>query len=79
VDEWHGTNAFIRDDGDRIFRTDFIDARGDGTMGCTWAYLDSGLWGEEAVRSHEGGWSRAFDNLDRALVVEDADPEGGRE
>jgi predicted dithiol-disulfide oxidoreductase (DUF899 family) len=39
VDEWHGTNAFIRD-GDRIFRTYFIDARGDEAMGSTWAYLD---------------------------------------
>ena len=25
VDEWHGTNAFYRDDDDRIFRTYFID------------------------------------------------------
>jgi predicted dithiol-disulfide oxidoreductase (DUF899 family) len=39
VDEWHGTNAFIRD-GDEIFRTYFIDARGDEAMGSTWAYLD---------------------------------------
>jgi predicted dithiol-disulfide oxidoreductase (DUF899 family) len=28
VDDWHGTNAFIRD-GERIFRTYFIDSRGD--------------------------------------------------
>ncbi len=39
VDEWHGTNAFIRD-GDRVFRTYFIDARGDEAMGSTWSYLD---------------------------------------
>jgi predicted dithiol-disulfide oxidoreductase (DUF899 family) len=39
VDEWHGTNAFIRD-GDRIFRTYFVDARGDEQMGGTWNYLD---------------------------------------
>ncbi|HYZ27568.1 MAG TPA: DUF899 domain-containing protein [Thermoleophilaceae bacterium] len=39
VDEWHGTNAFIRD-GDRIFRTYFIDSRGDEQMGSTWNYLD---------------------------------------
>ncbi len=32
VDEWHGTNAFIRD-GDRVFRTYFIDNRGDEQMG----------------------------------------------
>jgi predicted dithiol-disulfide oxidoreductase (DUF899 family) len=39
VDEWHGTNAFIRD-GERIFRTYFIDSRGDEAMGSTWSYLD---------------------------------------
>ena len=39
VDEWHGTNAFIRD-GDRIFRTYFINNRGDEAMGSTWSYLD---------------------------------------
>ena len=39
VDEWHGTNAFIRN-GDAIFRTYFIDARGDEAMGSTWNYLD---------------------------------------
>jgi predicted dithiol-disulfide oxidoreductase (DUF899 family) len=40
VDEWHGTNAFIRDDDDNIFRTYFVNARGDEAMGGTWAYLD---------------------------------------
>jgi predicted dithiol-disulfide oxidoreductase (DUF899 family) len=39
VDEWHGTNAFIRDD-DRVFRTYFINTRGDEAMGSTWSYLD---------------------------------------
>jgi predicted dithiol-disulfide oxidoreductase (DUF899 family) len=39
VDEWHGTNAFIRD-GDRVFRTYFVDSRGDEAMGSTWSYLD---------------------------------------
>jgi predicted dithiol-disulfide oxidoreductase (DUF899 family) len=39
VDEWHGTNAFIRD-GDRVFRTYFVDKRGDEAMGSTWSYLD---------------------------------------
>jgi hypothetical protein len=34
-------------------------------------FTHSGLGDEEAVRSHEGGWSGAFDNLERAL-------EGGR-
>jgi predicted dithiol-disulfide oxidoreductase (DUF899 family) len=39
VDEWHGTNAFIRD-GDRVFRTYFVNWRGDEQMGNTWNYLD---------------------------------------
>jgi predicted dithiol-disulfide oxidoreductase (DUF899 family) len=39
VGEWHGTNAFIRE-GDQVFRTYFIDARGDEHMGSTWSYLD---------------------------------------
>ena len=39
VDEWHGTNAFIRD-GDRVFRTYFINNRGDEALGSTWSYLD---------------------------------------
>jgi uncharacterized protein YndB with AHSA1/START domain len=30
-------------------------------------FTHSGLWDEEAVRGHEGGWSRCFDNLDEAL------------
>ena len=39
VDEWHGTNAFIRD-GDRVFRTYFVNNRGDEALGSTWSYLD---------------------------------------
>jgi uncharacterized protein YndB with AHSA1/START domain len=30
-------------------------------------FKHSGLWDEEALRSHEGGWSRCFDNLGRTL------------
>jgi predicted dithiol-disulfide oxidoreductase (DUF899 family) len=39
VDQWHGTNAFIRRE-DRVFRTYFVDARGDEQLGGTWSYLD---------------------------------------
>jgi predicted dithiol-disulfide oxidoreductase (DUF899 family) len=39
VDQWHGTNAFIRD-GDDVFRTYFINNRGDEALGSTWSYLD---------------------------------------
>ncbi|CAM3739903.1 DUF899 domain-containing protein [Kibdelosporangium persicum] len=39
VDQWHGTNAFIRD-GSKVFRTYFVNNRGDEAMGGTWSYLD---------------------------------------
>jgi predicted dithiol-disulfide oxidoreductase (DUF899 family) len=39
VDEWHGTNVFIHE-GDRIFRTYYLNNRGDEKMGGTWSYLD---------------------------------------
>jgi predicted dithiol-disulfide oxidoreductase (DUF899 family) len=48
VDEWHGTNAFIRD-GDRIFRTYLINSRGDEQMGDTWNYLDITALGRQEV------------------------------
>jgi predicted dithiol-disulfide oxidoreductase (DUF899 family) len=55
VDEWHGTNAFIRD-GDDVFRTYFINDRGDEQMGNTWNYLDITALGrqEEWENSPEG-------------------------
>jgi uncharacterized protein YndB with AHSA1/START domain len=30
-------------------------------------FTHRGLWDEESVRSHEDGWGKCFDNLDRAL------------
>jgi uncharacterized protein YndB with AHSA1/START domain len=30
-------------------------------------FTHSGLWDEEAVRSHDGGWNSAFDGLQRML------------
>ena len=39
VDEWHGTNAFIRD-GERVFRTYFVNNCGDEALGSSWSYLD---------------------------------------
>jgi predicted dithiol-disulfide oxidoreductase (DUF899 family) len=55
VDEWHGTNAFIRD-GDHVYRTYFVDERGDEAMGSTWTYLDITALGrqEEWESSPEG-------------------------
>jgi predicted dithiol-disulfide oxidoreductase (DUF899 family) len=39
VGEWHGTNVFFRT-GDAVFRTYFVNSRGDEAMGSTWSYLD---------------------------------------
>src|SRR5436309_12368824 len=49
VDEWHGHNVFFRD-GDRVFRTYFINNRGDEAMGTVWSYLDL-----TALGRHEEG------------------------
>jgi predicted dithiol-disulfide oxidoreductase (DUF899 family) len=73
VGEWHGTNAFIRE-GDKIFRTYFIDSRGDEAMGSTWSYLDMTALGrqEEWEDSPEGypqttpyQWWRLHDEYDK--------------
>jgi predicted dithiol-disulfide oxidoreductase (DUF899 family) len=55
VDQWHGHNAFIRD-GERVFRTYFINSRGDEAIGTTWSYLDMTALGrqEEWEVSPEG-------------------------
>ena len=77
VDEWHGTNAFFRDGEDRIFRTYFIDNRGDEALGSTWAYLDITALGrqEEWEDSPEGypqtppyGWWNLHDEYERRAV-----------
>jgi predicted dithiol-disulfide oxidoreductase (DUF899 family) len=80
VDEWHGTNTFLRDD-DEIFRTYFIDKRGDEAMGSTWSYLDiTALGRQEAWEdSPEGypqtppyGWWNLHDEYGEATVFEAA-------
>ena len=55
VGEWHGTNAFVRD-GETIYRTYFVNSRGDEAMGSTWSYLDITALGrqEEWEDSPEG-------------------------
>ena len=55
VDLWHGHNVFIRE-GDQVFRTYFVDARGDEALGSTWSYLDVTALGrqEEWEDSPEG-------------------------
>ena len=81
VDEWHGTNAFYRDDDDRIFRTYFVDKRGDEALGTAWSYLDITALGrqEKWEDSPEGYpqtqpyvWWNLHDEYDEATVFEHA-------
>ena len=73
VGEWHGTNAFLRDDDDRIFRTYFVDGRGDEALGGVWSYLDITALGRQETweDSPEGypqtpanQWVRRHDEYD---------------
>jgi predicted dithiol-disulfide oxidoreductase (DUF899 family) len=74
VNDWHGHNAFIRE-GEEIYRTYFIDARGDEALGTTWSYLDMAPLGrqEEWEDSPDGypqtapyGWWNYHDAYERA-------------
>ena len=56
VDEWHGTNVFYRD-GDRVFRTYFINNRGDEQMGTAL----------ELPRHHAAGPAGGLGGLARGL------------
>jgi predicted dithiol-disulfide oxidoreductase (DUF899 family) len=47
VKDWHGTNAFIRDDENRIYRTYFINGRGDEVFVNTWNFLDMTALGRQ--------------------------------
>jgi uncharacterized protein YndB with AHSA1/START domain len=49
----------------QLIEIDFEERDGATTV----RFTHSGLWSEEAVRSHEEGWSRCFDNLERTLAV----------
>jgi predicted dithiol-disulfide oxidoreductase (DUF899 family) len=40
VDQWHGHNVFIRDENDQIYRTYFVNNRGDEALGTIWSFLD---------------------------------------
>ena len=48
VDEWHGHNVFFRD-GERVFRTYFVNGRGDEAMSTIWSYLDITPLGRQEV------------------------------
>ncbi len=80
VDEWHGHNAFLRDDG-QIFRTYFTNSRGDEAIGTTWSYLDLTALGrqEDWEDSPEGypqeppyAWWNLHDEYDNPTVHEAA-------
>jgi len=51
VDEWHGHNVFFRN-GDQVFRTYFINSRGDEAIGTTWSYLDTTPLGRQEIWEH---------------------------
>jgi predicted dithiol-disulfide oxidoreductase (DUF899 family) len=78
VGEWHGTNAFLREDDGRILRTYFIDNRGDEAMGGTWSYLDiTALGRQEAWEDSPEGvpqtepyvWWRLHDEYEGARAA----------
>jgi Bacterial protein of unknown function (DUF899) len=90
VDEWHGHNVFFRD-GDKVFRTYFINNRGDEAMGTIWSYLDITPLGRQETweDSPEGypqtapyKWWNWHDNYDAKAVPDPkwvdiiTDPEG---
>ena len=77
VGEWHGTNAFLRD-GDEIFRTYFVNERGDEALGSAWSYLDMSALGrqEEWEDSPDGypqtppyEWWNLHDEYDGCVVT----------
>jgi predicted dithiol-disulfide oxidoreductase (DUF899 family) len=75
VDEWHGTNAFYRDDEGNVFRTYFVDKRGDEAMGSYYSYLDISALGRQEPwedspagypQTPPYGWINLHDEYDNA-------------
>jgi uncharacterized protein YndB with AHSA1/START domain len=52
-----------------LIEIDFEESDGATTV----RFTHSGLWDEEAVRSHERGWGRILDNLKRELAAPGSD------
>ena len=48
----------------QLIEIDFEEVDGATTV----RFTHRDLWDEEAVRSHEDGWGKCFDNLERALA-----------
>lgn len=59
--------TWLWDDNDtrQLIEIDFEEAGGATRV----RFTHSGLWDEEAVRSHDMGWSSSFDLLDAALAA----------
>ena len=56
VGEWHGHNVFIQDGG-KVFRTYFINNRGDEAIGTVWSFLDlTALGRQEAWEDSPEGY-----------------------
>ena len=56
------------DDTRQLIELDFDETDGVTTV----RFTHSGLWDEESVRSHEDGWGKCFDNLERPLQAAQA-------
>jgi predicted dithiol-disulfide oxidoreductase (DUF899 family) len=76
VDQWAGYNMFFRD-GDKVYRTYFINSRGAEAMGTTWSFLDATPLGREETweDSPEGypqdppyKWWNWHDNYDTEIT-----------
>jgi uncharacterized protein YndB with AHSA1/START domain len=60
------TWVWDREPHETLIEIDFKESDGITTV----TFVHSGLWDEEAVRSHEGGWGRCFDNLGQVLEAD---------
>jgi len=54
-----------RDQVEQLIVIDFTEAGGSTLV----RFSHENLWNQEAVRDHEEGWTRAFDNLERVLAA----------
>jgi uncharacterized protein YndB with AHSA1/START domain len=60
---WLWDEDLERDQVEQLIEIEFTESDGQTKM----RFVHRDLWDEEEVRSHEGGWTNAFDNLRRAV------------
>jgi uncharacterized protein YndB with AHSA1/START domain len=60
---WLWDEDLERDQVEQLIEIEFRESDGRTTM----RFIHRDLWDEEEVRSHEGGWTNAFDNLQREV------------